>query len=144
MWFVDEELKSLGFSDAEFAKLAPFAGVKRVAAPPPRDDVKDPPIGGKDPPIGGKDPPAVPELDLNAATVTELKTLPGITEDDAKKIVANRPYAAVTDLARADLPAGAVARVRSLVTIEAPALGGIPLVQIQYRTLFGVEYGLGR
>jgi hypothetical protein len=29
-------------------------------------------------------------------------------------------------------------------TIEAPALGGIPLVQIQYRTLFGVEYGLGR
>jgi hypothetical protein len=29
-------------------------------------------------------------------------------------------------------------------TIEAPALGGIPLVQIQYRTVFGVEYGLGR
>ena len=62
-------------------------------APTPRDEVKDPPVGGKDPPIGGKDPPAVPEIDLNAATVTELKTLPGITEADAKKIVANRPYA---------------------------------------------------
>lgn len=116
-----EELKSLGLTDAEFAKIAPFAGVKRIAAPSPRDDVKDPPIGGKDPPIGGKDPPAVPELDLNAATVAELKTLPGVTEDDAKKIVANRPYSAVTDLAKADLPAGTVARVRSLVTIEAPA-----------------------
>jgi DNA uptake protein ComE-like DNA-binding protein len=116
-----EELKSLGFTDAQLEALTPFAGVIRPMAPPPRDQVKDPPIGGKDAPIGGKDPPAVPEIDLNAGTVTELKTLPGITEADAKKIVANRPYAAVTDLARADLPAGTIARITALVTIEAPA-----------------------
>ena len=29
-------------------------------------------------------------------------------------------------------------------TVEAPALGGIPLVQIQYRTVFALEYGLVR
>jgi hypothetical protein len=29
-------------------------------------------------------------------------------------------------------------------TVEMPALSGIPLVQIQYRTLIGLEYGLGR
>jgi DNA uptake protein ComE-like DNA-binding protein len=114
-----EELKALSLTDAEIEKLAPFVGVKRLAAPPPRDAVKDPPIGGKDPPIGGKDPPAVPELDLNAATVTELKTLPGVTDADAKKIVANRPYADVTELSRADLSAVSISKIRTLVTIEA-------------------------
>jgi DNA uptake protein ComE-like DNA-binding protein len=116
-----EELKALALTDAEIEKIAPFAGVKRLIAPPPREPVKDPPLGGKDTPIGGKDPPAVPEMDLNAAGVTELKTLPGITEDDAKKIVANRPYGDVTELARADLSAAGIAKIKGLVTIEAPA-----------------------
>jgi len=31
-------------------------------------------------------------VDINGASVEELKTLPGITEDVAKKIVAGRPY----------------------------------------------------
>jgi len=116
-----EELKALGLTDAEIGKLAPFAGVKRLAAPPPRDSVKDPPIGGSDPPIGGKDPPAVPEIDLNTATVTELKTLPGITEAEAKKIVANRPYADVNELARADFSVVRISNVKPLATIAVPA-----------------------
>jgi DNA uptake protein ComE-like DNA-binding protein len=116
-----EELKALSLTDAEIKKLAPFAGVKRVMAPPPRDAVKDPPLGGRDPAIGGKDPPAVPEIDLNAATVTELKTLPGLTDTDAKKIVANRPYADVTELARAELSAASIEKVKALATIEVAA-----------------------
>jgi DNA uptake protein ComE-like DNA-binding protein len=116
-----DELKALALTDAEIGKLAPFAGVKRLAAPPPRDVVKDPPLGGKDPPIGGKDPPAVPEIDLNAATVTDLKTLPGITDDAANKIVTNRPYRNLTELVRADLTAVSIAQIKPLVTIEVPS-----------------------
>src|SRR5437016_2765327 len=64
-----DDLKLLGLTDEQVRKIMPFAGVKLMMAPPPRDKEKDPPPGGKDPPIGGKDPPAVPELDLNKATV---------------------------------------------------------------------------
>ncbi len=31
-------------------------------------------------------------LDLNAASKSQLKTLPGITDDAADRIIANRPY----------------------------------------------------
>jgi DNA uptake protein ComE-like DNA-binding protein len=116
-----EELKLLALSDEDIAKLAPFAGVKVMLAPPPRDVVKDPPLGGKDPRIGGKDPPAVPEIDLNTASVAELKTIPGITDADAKKIVANRPYGDVTELARADLSAVSIGNLKPLATVEVPA-----------------------
>jgi DNA uptake protein ComE-like DNA-binding protein len=116
-----DELKALGLTDAQLAALTPFAGVKQPMAPPPRDQVKDPPLGGKDPPIGGKDPPAVPEIDLNAGTVTELKTIPGVTDDVAKKIVANRPYADPADVARAGIAADMIPRVTAMATVEAPA-----------------------
>ena len=31
-------------------------------------------------------------VDLNSATAAELKALPGLTDDDASKIIQNRPY----------------------------------------------------
>jgi DNA uptake protein ComE-like DNA-binding protein len=117
-----EDLKLLGLTEEQVAKMRPFAGVKVVMAPTPRDKVKDPPVGGKDPPIGGKDPPAVPEVDLNRATVTELqRNLPGITETEAKKIVANRPYVALSDLDRAGIAADRIAILTPLMSIEVPA-----------------------
>jgi competence protein ComEA len=115
-----QQLRTLGLTDAEIEKLAPFAGVIRIMAPPPRDDIKDPPVGGKDPPIGGQDPPAVPEIDLNAGTVTELKTIPGVSDNEAKRIVANRPYTTMSDLSRAELPAATIATITSMATIETP------------------------
>jgi DNA uptake protein ComE-like DNA-binding protein len=115
-----DELSALGLTDAEIQKVAPFAGVKRLMAPHPRDEIKDPPVGGKDPPIGGKDPPAVPEVDLNGGKLTELRTLPGVSDADAKRIVANRPYKAMSDLSRADIPAATIVRITALCTIETP------------------------
>jgi competence protein ComEA len=36
--------------------------------------------------------PAVGLIDINSASIDELKLLPGIGEDNAKEIVENRPY----------------------------------------------------
>lgn len=43
---------------------------------------------------------AVRKVSLNTATIKELRTLPGVGELLAQRIVAGRPYRAVTDLKR--------------------------------------------
>lgn len=45
-----------------------------------------------------KEEAAKAELDINSATEAELKTLPGIGDAYAKKIIAGRPYANKTQL----------------------------------------------
>jgi len=39
-------------------------------------------------------------VDLNTATVKELSRLPGLTDDDAQRIIANRPYGSKQGLLR--------------------------------------------
>jgi hypothetical protein len=43
-------------------------------------------------------------VELNTATQAEIETLPGITPDYARKIIAGRPYQAMGDLARTGIP----------------------------------------
>lgn len=71
-----------------------------------------------------------PVIDLNAAPVSALVTLPGITEEYAKKIVAHRPYRDRTDLEeKTGLPHSVVeklgppAMIRSTSTEPFPARG---------------------
>jgi competence protein ComEA len=46
------------------------------------------------PPASAMTPAAKSDMvDLNSATATELKALPGVTDSDASKIIQNRPYA---------------------------------------------------
>ncbi len=45
-----------------------------------------------------------PVVDLNSASLEQLQTLPGITPDYARNIVAARPYRAMADLARTGIP----------------------------------------
>ena len=46
-------------------------------------------------------------VDVNTATLPELEAVPGIGEATAKKIVAGRPYASLSELSRAGVPDGA-------------------------------------
>ena len=60
-------------------------------------------------------------LDLNTATVDELKTLPGITDEIAGKIVAGRPYKGKDALLKQNLvDKDTYAKIRPLVVAKQP------------------------
>jgi hypothetical protein len=65
-------------------------------------------------------------VNLNTATQAELEKLPGIGPTMAKKIVAGRPYASVSDLSqKAGLPTGTVKKISPLVTVGATAKSSV-------------------
>jgi competence protein ComEA len=60
--------------------------------------------------------PASKLVDINSATVEQLKTLPGITDVYAQKIVEGRPYRVKTDLVRKNIiPQAAYSKIAGLV-----------------------------
>jgi competence protein ComEA len=61
-------------------------------------------------------PPAVHLIDINSASRRELKTLPGIGDAEADKIVANRPYLTKTELVTKQvLPTGPYLSLKSKI-----------------------------
>jgi DNA uptake protein ComE-like DNA-binding protein len=63
----------------------------------------------------------VEKVDLNNATLEELKTLPTVGDVEAKKIVANRPYKSKGELVtKAGLPEGVYQAVRHKVELQTP------------------------
>jgi len=97
------------------ASLASLS-VARPALARPGDPPKDAP----------KDAPKPAKVDLNAATVEQLMELPGVGEVTAKKIVAGRPYKAVSDLSAAGLPDALIEKLTPLVTIGTVARKDAP------------------
>ena len=59
------------------------------------------------------------EVDLNAASQSELEALPGVGAVTAKKIIAGRPYSSVDDLSKAGVSAKTIEKIRSAVTASA-------------------------
>jgi competence protein ComEA len=61
-------------------------------------------------------PPPVHLVDINSASRRELKTLPGIGDAEADKIIANRPYLTKTELVTKQvLPTGPYLSLKSRI-----------------------------
>ena len=66
--------------------------------------------------------PASRLIDINSATVEQLKTLPGISDAYAQKIVQGRPYRVKTDLARKNIiPQAAYSKIAGMVIAKQTA-----------------------
>jgi DNA uptake protein ComE-like DNA-binding protein len=60
-----------------------------------------------------------PLVDINSATSAQLKTLPGITDAEAAKIVAGRPYVSKADLVGTKaIPAGRYLAIKRLIVAK--------------------------
>ncbi len=68
--------------------------------------------------------PAVPakRIDINSAGAAELRTIPGIGEAEAKKIIAGRPWLTKVDLVnKGVLPEGVYVALRDRIVAVQPA-----------------------
>jgi competence protein ComEA len=73
-------------------------------------------------PAPAKKPPPKPQkkVDINNATLSELRTLP-LGEAEAKKVIAHRPYKARGELmTKAGLPEGVYFAVKDKVELQTP------------------------
>jgi DNA uptake protein ComE-like DNA-binding protein len=60
-------------------------------------------------------------VDLNTASEKELEELPGVGPATAKKIVAGRPYASVSDLSKAGVSSSTISKISSMVVVSGGA-----------------------
>jgi DNA uptake protein ComE-like DNA-binding protein len=66
------------------------------------------------------------KVDVNSATVEELRTVPGIERRQALLIIARRPYAKLADLVRAGLSPHLIDRLETFLTIDRDWPGALP------------------
>jgi len=65
-------------------------------------------------------------VELNSATLAEIETLPGITPDYARKIIAGRPYQSISDLARTGIPRSILDEISPPAVIRVTQRGSPP------------------
>jgi competence protein ComEA len=67
------------------------------------------------------DAPKISAVDINTATAAELKTLPGMTEADAAKVIQARPYRDVNELvSKKVVPDAQFAKIKDRITVGHP------------------------
>lgn len=93
-----------------------FAADIKVAAPDAKGTVKSAGDSAKEKTAEGKAPVKAKLIDINTATVAELKAVPGIGDAYAAKIIVGRPYANKTQLkSRNILPGNVYEQVKELL-----------------------------
>jgi DNA uptake protein ComE-like DNA-binding protein len=103
------------------ASMSAGLALAQAPAQPKSPPAQPTPMPPAQPAAAAKKPPAkaVKKVDLNNASLAELQTLPSVTEDYAKKIVAGRPYISKTDLVtKGGLPEGVYLAVRDHVVVN--------------------------
>jgi hypothetical protein len=103
--------------------VASFALGSALAASPANPHASAPMGAASGPLKPGKKPPAAPVklVDINSASLKQLKTLPGIGDAEAQKIIANRPYLTKTELvSKGVLPTGPFLSVKRQVVAMPP------------------------
>jgi predicted DNA-binding helix-hairpin-helix protein len=65
-------------------------------------------------------------LDINAATVDELRAVPGIERDQALRIIARRPYTTLQDLSRADFSPVTIERLSKFLVVDSDWPSALP------------------
>jgi DNA uptake protein ComE-like DNA-binding protein len=70
--------------------LAPSDGLAQQTPAAPKTGTPAPPAGST--------MPAMPKVDINKASVEDLKKVPGLDESLAKKVVGGRPFKSVDEL----------------------------------------------
>ena len=126
-----QELTKAGFSEKKIAEIAPL--VKFAEEPAPAVAMPTPPhttpvTPTNTPTVTPTTPapttPAVsqrPKIDVNTATARELKDIPGLTDEQAQKIIANRPYQNAEDLKKAGFSEVRIAAMTPEVSFGMPA-----------------------
>jgi DNA uptake protein ComE-like DNA-binding protein len=106
-----DDLKKAGFSDKQVSKIADLVTFSTDAVPstPSASDAAS---------ASASATADQPLIDLNAASDQDLETLPGVGPATAKKIIAGRPFTAVSDLKKAGLTDKQIAKIQSLVTVS--------------------------
>ena len=115
------DLAKAGVSAKTIAEITPLVTVGTGAAPAAPAPAAQAKSGESRAPKPARvaTAPAGP-VDLNMASEKDLEELPGVGPATAKKIVAGRPYAAVSDLGKAGVPAKTIAEITPLVKVSAP------------------------
>ena len=116
------DLAKAGVPKSTIEKITPLVTVSASAAAESRR-ASAPPA----PPSFGD---ATTKVDLNTASEKELEALPSVGPVTARKIIAGRPYASATDLAKAGVPGATIQKMLPLVTVSAAPAPRTPPAQV--------------